>query len=153
MRSDYLNKNSSSFLAEAGGTHVMKIAATLTDFTDGGSTSGTYAYTAEKLPAGAIVQNSVIHIKRETGASTLTMEIGDGSDADRFNASSDPSLDTVGIVSGGAPQGTALCDAETSITLTVTEGSDFGDVTVLDFDVFLFYFCPGELQTQKDSSF
>lgn len=150
MRSDVLNVNSNDFLKDSEGVMVAKIHAVLSDFTDGGGTSGTYA-SGVVIPKGAIVLNSMIEIIEETGASTLTCEIGDGSDADRFNASSDPSLDTVGIVSGGAPQGTALCTSDASITLTVTEGSDFGDVTALDFRLYIYYYLPAEFQTQKDS--
>lgn len=150
MRSDVLNANSNDFLKDAEGVMVARIHAELSDFTDGGGTSGTYA-TGVVIPKGAIVLNSLIEIINETGASTLTCEIGDGSDADRFNASSDPSLDTVGLVSGGAPQGTALCTSDASITLTVTEGSDFGDVTALNCKFWIYYYLPAEFQTQKNS--
>ncbi len=145
-----MNKNSNDFLKDAEGVMVARVPAELSDFTDGGGTSGTYA-SGVVVPKGAIVLNSLIDIQIETGASTLTCEIGDGSDADRFNASSDPSLDTVGLVSGGAPQGTALCTSDASITLTVTEGSDFGDVTALNFIVYIYYYLPAEFQTQKGS--
>ena len=150
MRSDVLNKNSGDFQKDADGVMVTRVPAVLSDFTDGGGTSGSYA-SGVIIPKGAIVLNSLIDIKAETGASTLTCEIGDGSDADRFNASSDPSLDTVGLVAGGAPQGTALCSSDASITLTVTEGSDFGDVTVLNFVVYIYYYLPAEFQTQNGS--
>lgn len=150
MRSDVLNSNSSDFLKDAEGVMIARVPAELSDFTDGGGTSGSYA-SGVVIPKGAIVLNSLIDIKAETGAATLTCEIGDGSDADRFNASSDPSLDTVGLVSGGAPQGTALCTSDASITLTVTEGSDFGDVTELNFIVYIYYYIPAEFQTQKGS--
>ena len=149
MRSDVLNKNSGDYQKDADGVMVTRVHATLANFTDGGGTSGTYA-SGVVIPKGAIVLNSMIDIAKETGASTLTLEIGDGADADRFNASGDPSLDTVGIVSGGAPQGTALVTADASITLTVTEGSDFGDVTELDFNVYIYYYLPAEYQTQND---
>ena len=43
MRSDVLNVNSNDFLKDSEGVMVAKIHAVLSDFTDGGGTSGTYA--------------------------------------------------------------------------------------------------------------
>jgi len=57
MRSDVLNSNSSDFLKDAEGVMIARVPAELSDFTDGGGTSGTYA-SGVVIPKGAIVLNS-----------------------------------------------------------------------------------------------
>ena len=61
MRNDVLNVNSNDFLKDGEGVMVARIHAELSDFTDGGGTSGTYA-TGVVIPKGAIVLNSLIEI-------------------------------------------------------------------------------------------
>ena len=93
---------------------------------------------------GALVLFSFIDVTSAfSGDSSCTLQIGDGSDADRFNASSDPSIFAAGNILGGVPQGVQWCSASTSITLTGTGGSDWGAVASAGaMDVYLIYVDP-----------
>ena len=126
MRSDRHNSNSSSYCGAA--VKILSIDAGYANFTDGGGAAGTFASGAV-LPQGAFVLNSIIDVKSAySGDTSCALQIGDGSDADRFNASRDPSIFAAAEVAGGAPQGVPVCDADTSITLTATGNSDWGAV-------------------------
>lgn len=99
-------------------------------FTDGGSTDGTYQMQGE-IPANARVLGSVIiPVTGFTGDTTATVKIGDGSDDDRYTTGT-PSVFTTGTVTiaAGVPSGTALHVAAIRPTITVTSGSDWGAVT------------------------
>ena len=127
MRSDRHNTSSNSY--DNTNVKLLEIPVNFADFTDGGSTAGTYA-TGSSLPVGAVVLYSFIDVTAAySGDSSCALQIGDGSDADRFNKSSDPSIFAAGNIDGGAPQGVQFCSAATSITLTATAGSDWGAVS------------------------
>lgn len=106
----------------------VTIKAVKSDFTDGGSTSGTLA-TGVVIPSHTYVWGALIHTTVAwSGDTSAALEIGDGTDADRFNAASDPSLFATGFVYGGLPQGTNPLTADATITLTVTSTADFTNV-------------------------
>ena len=127
MRRDRHNTSSNSY--DNTNVKLLEIPVNFADFTDGGSTAGTYA-TGSSLPVGAVVLYSFIDVTAAySGDSSCALQIGDGSDADRFNKSSDPSIFAAGNIDGGAPQGVQFCSAATSITLTATAGSDWGAVS------------------------
>tara|TARA_R100001082_G_C4336838_1_gene148210 strand:- start:55 stop:498 length:444 start_codon:yes stop_codon:yes gene_type:complete len=127
MRSDRLNVNSNSY--ENTNVKLLEINATFSDFTDGGGAVGTFA-TGSTMPVGSVVLYSFIDVTGAfSGDTSCALQIGDGSDADRFNASSDPSILAAGNIDGGVPQGVQFCSAATSITLTATGGSDWGAVS------------------------
>ena len=127
MRSDRLNSNSNSY--DNSNIKLLDIGANYADFTDGGAAVGTYA-TGISLPVGSVVLYSFVDVTAAySGDTSCALQIGDGSDADRFNKSSDPSVFAAGNIDGGVPQGVQFCDAATSITLTATGGSDWGAVS------------------------
>ncbi len=127
MRSDRLNSNSNSY--DNSNIKLLDIGANYADFTDGGGAVGTYA-TGISLPVGSVVLYSFVDVTAAySGDTSCALQIGDGSDADRFNKSSDPSVFAAGNIDGGVPQGVQFCDAATSITLTATSGSDWGSVS------------------------
>ena len=141
MRSDRLNDNSGSY--DNANVKLLAISAPSGSFVDGSGASGTLA-TGMTLPVGALVLFSFIDVTTAfSGDSSCALQIGDGSDADRFNASSDPSIFAAGNILGGIPQGVQWCSAATSITLTATGGSDWGAVNAAgDMTVYLIYVDP-----------
>lgn len=129
---------------ESGDAGVLrKITETVlySQFTDGGSTSGTYTLTAGTIPAGAIVLfSSVSAITGFTGDTSAVITIGDGTDVDRYNTGT-PSVFTTAAngVSVGAPSGTQYHTAGKSVVLTVTSATDFGAVAAGSVTVNLYY--------------
>lgn len=110
------------------GVHILTQRVSFSDFTDGGSTSGTLALT-ETIPVGAYVLRAVLRdVTGFTGDTTAVMTIGDGTDVDRYNASTPSVFTTATAIDMGAPSGTAIHTAAATVTLTVTSGSDFGAV-------------------------
>lgn len=99
------------------------------DMTDGGSTSGTFVFTQD-IPALSTVYRTVYrNVTGFAGDTSAAAEMGDGSDADRYNASSDPSLfASSAALDGGLPQGVAYNAAAVSPTVTITSASDFTSV-------------------------
>lgn len=105
-------------------TYQQTIA--ITDFTDGGSTTGTLDLTTS-IPAGAVyVQSLVTAIVGFTGDTTATVQIGDGSTVARYTTST-PSLFTTAAagVDLGVPSGTKWHTAATTPKITITSTSDF----------------------------
>lgn len=99
------------------------------NFTDGGSTSGTLVLTTD-IPAGAFVDRVLFNITTAfSGDTSADIDLGDGSDADRWVAASGPSAFTTGYKDGGAPSGTILvATAATTPTITITSTADFTNV-------------------------
>lgn len=110
-------------------------------FTDGGSTSGTFTLTAGTIPAGATVLfSSVSAITGFTGDTSAVITIGDGTDVDRYNTGT-PSVFTTAAngISVGAPSGTQYHAAAKSVVLTVTSATDFGAVAAGSVTVNVYY--------------
>lgn len=99
------------------------------DMTDGGSTAGTFVFTQD-IPAQSTVYRTVYrNVTGFAGDSSAATEMGDGTDADRYNVSSDPSLfASAAAVDGGLPQGVAWNATAVSPTITMTSGTDFSAV-------------------------
>lgn len=99
------------------------------EFTDGGSTSGTKAL-AEQIPAGAWVLRTILrNVTGFTGNVSATITVGDGTDVDRYNTGTPSVFSTVTALDVGAVSGTAIHTAAATVTLTVTSNSDFTAVT------------------------
>lgn len=97
-------------------------------FTDGGSTSGTKTM-ATQIPAGAVFEYSVVTVNAAfSGDTSAVLTIGDGSDVDRYNTGT-PSIFTTGAKEMGVPSGTRFHAAAQTVTLTVTSGADFTNVS------------------------
>jgi hypothetical protein len=111
------------------GVFALTETVAVAQFTDGGSTSGTYQM-AGALPAGAIVLASKIGpVVGFAGDTTATLKIGDGSTADRYMTGT-PSVfasNAVGIECG-VVSGTKLLTAANRPTLTITSTADFTSV-------------------------
>lgn len=110
------------------------------DMTDGGSTTGTFVMTGD-VPAKSFGHQAVaLNITGWAGDSSCTIQVGDGSDADRYSTGTPSVFSSLVYLSLGAASGTAAhAAAVTSPTITLTSGSDFtsvvsngsGEVTVL----------------------
>lgn len=100
------------------------------DFTDGGSTAGTFA-TSITIPAGAtFLYAAVTAVTGFAGDTSAVMTIGDGTDADRYNTSTINVFATAaGGISAGAPSGVVYHATAKTVTLTVTSGADFTSVS------------------------
>lgn len=111
------------------------------DFTDGGSTAGTYDITVGTIPAGAtFLYAAVTAVTGFAGDTSAALTIGDGTDADRYNTSTVDVFSTAADgVAAGDPSGTRYHDSEETVTLTVTTGADFTDVSAGSVTVELYY--------------
>jgi hypothetical protein len=108
---------------------VLTETVTVAQFTDGGSTSGTYQM-AGSIPAGAVALLSKVGpIVGFAGDTTAVLIIGDGSDTDRYNTSTVNVFATAAVgVDAGIRSGLALHTAAVRPTLTITSSADFTSV-------------------------
>lgn len=108
---------------------VLSESVVVTDFTDGGSTSGTLQLTGS-VPAGAVLLGSkVIVTAGFAGDTTATLTIGDGSDVDRYNTGTPSVFATAATgIETGVPSGNKLVTTANRPTLTVTSSADFTSV-------------------------
>ena len=98
-------------------------------FTDGGSTAGTYQLKSA-IPIGAqVIVSLVTQLTGFTGDTSATLIIGDGTDHDRYNTGTPSVFTTANQVAMGAISGAAVHTAAVFPTLTVTSASDFTSVT------------------------
>lgn len=122
---------------------LVKLEETVSydDFTDGGSTSGTYDITVGTIPAGAtFLYAAVTAVTGFAGDTSAVLTIGDGTDVDRYNTSTINVFATAANgVSAGDPSGTRYHTAAATVTLTVTSGADFTSVSAGSLTVELFY--------------
>ena len=113
----------------------------VTDMTDGGSAIGTFALSLS-IPKGAIVLQSFVDAVVEfAGDTSATIQIGDGTDADRYSTGTPDVFSTADHIAAGAVSGTAYHAAAKTVTVTITSAADFtavvtdgsGTVTVTIF--------------------
>jgi len=101
----------------------------LSQFTDGGSTAGTYQL-KQPIPIGAKVLHTLVtDVEAFAGDTSAVLTVGDGTDADRYNTGTPSVFAAANMVGMGAVSGTAEHAAAADVTLTVTSASDFGSVT------------------------
>lgn len=128
---------------ESGSTDVLvKQSETVAydAFTDNGDATGTFE-TSITIPAGATVLYSAITaVTGFTGDTFATIQIGDGTDVDRYSTGT-PSVFTTAEngISVGAPSGTVYHDAEKTVSLIVTSALDFSSVSAGSVTVEIFY--------------
>lgn len=97
-------------------------------FTDGGSTSGTYQV-GFTLPVGFFIHYVILSdVTGFTGDTSAVATVGDGSDVDRLNASTLNVFTTIGGVYGGVPSGTRVVATAFRPTITITSNADFTSV-------------------------
>lgn len=109
------------------------------DFTDGGAATGTKALNAT-IPIGAIAQRCfLVNNTEATGVTTLTIQVGDGTDVDRYTTGTPSVATAAGILDLGAVSGTDEHTATKTPTVTLTEDDDFTDITAWAATVVLQY--------------
>lgn len=110
------------------------------DFVDGGGAAGTIQFTGA-LPKGARVLGAKILVPEGfAGDSSATVQVGDGSDVDRYMTGTPDVFSTAEDgVEAGAPSGDLLLTAENRPTITVTSGTDWGSVTAGKLTVSIYY--------------
>jgi len=117
------------------------------DFTDGGSTAGTLNLT-QKIPAGSFVIGSKVTVKTGfTGDTSCVLDVGNSSDDDAYSytthniyTAANNLVEGADSKTGGA-HGTGMVPtaSETTVKLTATSASDWGDVSGGDMLVEVFY--------------
>jgi hypothetical protein len=116
----------------------------LADFTDGGSTTGTVDF-ADTIPLGAVVLRTLIsNVTGFIGDTSATIQVGDGTDVDRYTTGTPSVFTTIAHLDAGAVSGTAYHAAEKTPKITVTSGSDFSAVTAGELTVEILYWFPSE---------
>jgi hypothetical protein len=110
------------------------------DFTDGGSTIGTLTMD-QQVPAGAQYLRTVLRdLTGFTGNVSATIQVGDGTDVDRYSAAT-PSVFTTAVAADlGAPSGTLVHVAAITPVITITASSDFTAVTAGAFTIYMYYY-------------
>lgn len=111
------------------GPHCIEQRVTKAEFTDGGSTSGTFALT-ETIPIGAWVYQTILqNVTAFSGDTTAVIIVGDGSDTDRYNTGTPSVFTTANAIDLGVPSGTKIHTAAATVTLTITSTADFTNVS------------------------
>lgn len=122
------------------GVGVISETVAFSDFTDGGSTAGTYVL-SRGIPQGAYVLRTVlVNVTGFTGDTSATIQVGDGTDADRYSTGTPSVFTTANAIDVGAVSGTAIHTAAANVTLTVTSGSDWGAVTAGQLTIRIYYY-------------
>lgn len=97
-------------------------------FTDGGSTAGTYQVQFE-LPVGFFVERTQVYdVTGFTGDTSAVITVGDGSDVDRYNTGTPSVFTTISRLDLGVASGTRFIATANRPTITVTSGADFTSV-------------------------
>ena len=102
----------------------------LANFTDGGGTTGTKDLNVS-IPAGAVYEQTLLTaLTGFAGDTTATIQLGDGTDADRYSTGT-PSVFTTAAAGAdaGIPSGTRFHSGAKTPKVTITAGSDWGAVT------------------------
>ena len=110
-------------------------------FSDGGGATGTYTLKVDSIPAQAtVLAVAVVDIVGFANDSTATIQIGDGSDVDRYSTGT-PSVfttDTDGV-DVGKVSGVQYHVAAKDVVLTVTGGADFTSINAGQVTVRVYY--------------
>jgi hypothetical protein len=122
---------------------MVKFSETIayTDFTDSTGVTGTYVMTEGSIPVGATVLfASCEAITGFAGDTSATIQIGDGTDADRYSTGT-PSVFTTaaGGIALGVPSGVQYHAVAKDVTVTVTAATDWGGVTAGSVTISLYY--------------
>lgn len=122
-----------------GGMGVATQTFSFDEFTDGGGAVGTLV-TSLTIPAGAYFQQATLkNVVGFTGDTSATIQVGDGSDVDRYSAGTPSVFTTVAAMTLGTPSGTRIHVAETTVTVTITSAADWGAVTAGSATLVLYY--------------
>lgn len=134
------NEGSDTDWGAVGGMHVIQQTVSYADFTDSESTTGTLVLT-EGIPVGAyVVKTVLLNVAGWVTVTTLTIQVGDGTDADRYSTGT-PSIATDAVALDlGAVSGLPEHIAAKSVTITLTEDDDFTDITAGSFTIRIYYY-------------
>jgi hypothetical protein len=111
------------------GFHVISQRITYSQFTDGGATVGTKVLN-EGIPEGAwVLRSKLRNLTGFSGNVSATIQIGDGTDADRYSTGTPDVFSSLDAADVGAPSGTQIHADAKSVTVTITSSSDWGLVT------------------------
>jgi hypothetical protein len=111
------------------GFNVISQRITYSQFTDGGSTAGTKVLN-EGIPEGAwVLRSKLRNLTGFSGNVSATIQIGDGTDADRYSTGTPDVFSSLDAADVGAPSGTQIHADAKSVTVTITSSSDWGLVT------------------------
>jgi hypothetical protein len=114
------------------------------DFTDNDDATGYVDFDTD-LPAGAMpIGWRAVVTEGFTGDTTAVMEVGIDGDEDKYSANTEQSCFAAGTVGSLALAAAALTDHDEAQTprVTVTGGSNFGDVDAGSMQVEIFYIEP-----------
>lgn len=118
----------SAVAKEVGLTVYEQKSIAYTEFTDGGSTAGTLTC-GFTLPVGFFIEYIILSdITGFAGDTSAALTVGDGSDADRLNASTLNVFSTLGGLYGGVPSGTRVVATAFKPVITITSAADFTSV-------------------------
>jgi hypothetical protein len=121
---------------------VIQQTVAVAAFDDSGTNAVGFIDLTDLLPAGAIVTQSMLSaLTGFAGDTTATIQIGDGSTADRYSTGTPDVFSTAAFISLGVVSGTAYDLAAVTLRVTITGGSDFtaiisdgnGEVTITVF--------------------
>lgn len=122
-----------------GGVHCIAQTITRSQFTDGGATTGTKTL-IETVPLGAFYLRTLIRdVTGFTGDTSATIQVGDGSDVDRYTTGTPSVFTTDTSIDAGAPSGTTYHDAAATVTVTITSAADFTNVAAGSLTILMFY--------------
>jgi hypothetical protein len=111
------------------GFNVISQRITYSQFTDGGATAGTKVLN-EGIPEGAwVLRSKLRNLTGFSGNVSATIQIGDGTDADRYSTGTPDVFTSLDAADVGAPSGTQIHADAKSVTVTITSSSDWGLVT------------------------
>lgn len=129
------------------GLNSIKETISYSDFTDGGSTAGTYSMTTT-IPAGSWVIGTKVDVNTGfTGDTSCVLDIGDGTDADAFTytthniytATTNLMEAADGVGGGATGHGLYNATSAVTVTLTATSATDWGLVTAGEIEVAVYY--------------
>jgi len=111
------------------------------DFTDGGSTVGTYDITTSTVPVGATFLSAAITaVTGFAGDTSAVLTLGDGSDVDRYNTSTVDVFSTVAAgIEVGVPSGIRYHATAGTIKITITTAADFTSVSAGSLTLEFYY--------------
>lgn len=138
-------------LTGPGGIGIQSVIQKVSfdEFTDGGGADGTLAL-ATTIPAGSVGLFTKVDVltafTSASGTSTAVMNVGDGSDDDKFSyttfnvfVAAKGLMEQHDAAASGTETGLSLITTEATVTLTITEDSDFGQFTQGELVVAVYY--------------
>jgi len=124
----------------AEGVGVLSETVARSQFTDGGSTTGTYVVTTAQIPQGAkVLGTTLVNVTGFTGNTSATIQVGDGSDVDRYGTGTPSVFTTANAIDLGAISGTAIHTAAATVTITITGATDFTAIAAGQLTLRIYY--------------